>query len=213
MEKLLPETEESTKGIPPASRYDSDTCFAILRLVLPELDKERSSYGMREKSLGDLYMQLLQVSPFILLKTNPTSAFKELSSLFYFMSTAMKKTKQLQKGQLPKGSSAAERLRKWKDPNVQARMGGKVTAAGDFCAVLANVLEGRCSEDSDLSVTDVNDLLDQLNRCEVGLRSPLSSHLRKNESLPLVTFDASTFYPKENNSQWFSPQRSYGVRV
>mmetsp|Transcript_35873 Transcript_35873/g.143367 ORF Transcript_35873/g.143367 Transcript_35873/m.143367 type:complete len:671 (-) Transcript_35873:2322-4334(-) len=114
--------------LPPASRCESDLSFAVMRLVLPELDKERASYGMREKSLGDMYSQLLQ---------------------------------------LPRGSATAERLRRWKDPNVQARTGGKVTAAGDFCAVLGTILEGRCSSKSELSVQDVNDLLDQLNQCEI----------------------------------------------
>jgi len=114
--------------LPPASRCDSDTSLAIMRLVLPELDKERASYGMREKSLGDMCSQLLQ---------------------------------------LPRGSATAERLRRWKDPTVQARTGGKVTAAGDFCAVLGTVLEGRCSSKSELSIQDVNDLLDQLNQCEI----------------------------------------------
>mmetsp|Transcript_9549 Transcript_9549/g.28849 ORF Transcript_9549/g.28849 Transcript_9549/m.28849 type:complete len:496 (-) Transcript_9549:2577-4064(-) len=130
--------EECSGGeLPPASRCASELSFAIMRIVLPELDKERASYGMREKSLGDMIAQLLQ---------------------------------------LTRGGAAAERLRKWRDPVVQARTGGAVTAAGNFTAVLANVLEGRCSSTSSMSLRDVNDLLDRLNRCEVvyASRGPVS---------------------------------------
>lgn len=41
------------------SHYKSDEYFPLIRLLLPQLDKERQTYGMKETVLGKLYVEIL----------------------------------------------------------------------------------------------------------------------------------------------------------
>ena len=41
----------------------SNNFFPILRLLLPHLDKERQTYGMKETNLGKYFVELLSISP------------------------------------------------------------------------------------------------------------------------------------------------------
>ena len=45
------------------SHYKSNNFFPLLRLLLPQLDKERQTYGMKETNLGKYYVNLLNISP------------------------------------------------------------------------------------------------------------------------------------------------------
>ena len=44
------------------SRYKSTNFFPLLRLLLPQLDKDRQTYGMKETNLGKYYVELLTIS-------------------------------------------------------------------------------------------------------------------------------------------------------
>ncbi|PRP74389.1 DNA ligase 4-like [Planoprotostelium fungivorum] len=43
--------------------YKDDDFFPLLRLLLPQLDKERQSYGMKETVLGRHYVEILNIAP------------------------------------------------------------------------------------------------------------------------------------------------------
>lgn len=43
--------------------YSDDDFFPLMRLLLPQLDKERQTYGMKESVLAKLYVQILGISP------------------------------------------------------------------------------------------------------------------------------------------------------
>ena len=43
--------------------YKSHQFHPLLRLLLPQLDKERQTYGMKETTLGKYYVELLNISP------------------------------------------------------------------------------------------------------------------------------------------------------
>lgn len=45
----------------PARMMEPFDSFSILRLLLPELDNERRSFGMKEKGLGELYISVFEV--------------------------------------------------------------------------------------------------------------------------------------------------------
>eukprot|EP01116_Phalansterium_solitarium_P022237 TRINITY_DN7271_c0_g1_i3.p1 TRINITY_DN7271_c0_g1~~TRINITY_DN7271_c0_g1_i3.p1 ORF type:complete len:974 (-),score=418.09 TRINITY_DN7271_c0_g1_i3:27-2948(-) len=44
------------------AHYTDDDYFALLRLLLPKLDRERQTYGMKESVLGKLYVEILGIS-------------------------------------------------------------------------------------------------------------------------------------------------------
>ena len=44
-------------------RWGDTRYFDILRLMLPQMDKERATYGMKEANLGKLYVELLKENP------------------------------------------------------------------------------------------------------------------------------------------------------
>lgn len=43
-------------------KYDVDDYFPLLRLLLPAADKERQSYGMKEKQIGKFYVKIFSIS-------------------------------------------------------------------------------------------------------------------------------------------------------
>lgn len=45
----------------PARMMEPFDSFSILRLLLPELDNERRSFGMKEKGLGELYISVFEL--------------------------------------------------------------------------------------------------------------------------------------------------------
>eukprot|EP00871_Galdieria_phlegrea_P001153 jgi/Galph1/2038/GphlegSOOS_G719.1 len=46
----------------PSRRCEAETSLLVLRLLLPELDRERRSYGLKEKGLAELYIDVLELS-------------------------------------------------------------------------------------------------------------------------------------------------------
>eukprot|EP00026_Physarum_polycephalum_P001548 Phypoly_transcript_01550.p1 GENE.Phypoly_transcript_01550~~Phypoly_transcript_01550.p1 ORF type:complete len:948 (+),score=159.21 Phypoly_transcript_01550:87-2930(+) len=44
------------------SHYEDDNYFPVMRLLLPQLDKERQTYGMKETNLGKYYVQILNIA-------------------------------------------------------------------------------------------------------------------------------------------------------
>lgn len=45
------------------NHYKSKTFYPLLRLILPQLDRDRQTYGMKETTLGKYYVELLNISP------------------------------------------------------------------------------------------------------------------------------------------------------
>ncbi|KAH3765318.1 DNA ligase IV [Pelomyxa schiedti] len=45
------------------SHYRDDNFFPLMRILLPQLDRERATYGMKEKNIAKLYVELLGISP------------------------------------------------------------------------------------------------------------------------------------------------------
>ncbi|EGG24891.1 DNA ligase IV [Cavenderia fasciculata] len=45
------------------SNYKDNNFFPLLRLFLPHLDKERQTYGLKEKTLAKFYVEILGISP------------------------------------------------------------------------------------------------------------------------------------------------------
>ncbi|KAI0642168.1 ATP dependent DNA ligase domain-containing protein [Trametes meyenii] len=94
--------------------------YPVLRLLLPQKDRERAVYGLKEKNLAKQYISLIP---------------------------------------LGQHDPDAIRLRNWKKPTERDR------SAGDFPTVLFEVVNKRSSVDEgNLSVDQVNDLLDELSR-------------------------------------------------
>jgi len=91
--------------------------FPIVRLMVPSYDMERGQYGLKERTLGKYYSELLS---------------------------------------LPKKETEA--LTNFKDPKKQL----PGCPAGGFVEVLAFVLKGRVGQTQNLSVEQVNNLLDEL---------------------------------------------------
>jgi DNA ligase-4 len=105
------------------SRCGRQDLFPLMRLLLPQLDLERSVYGLRELGLARIYADILGVAP---------------------------------------DSEVAQRLRNYRVPLGAGAGAPKV--AGDFAAVLLDVLEGRCVARNDaLTLGAVNATLDELN--------------------------------------------------
>jgi len=63
--------EDFWKQVSRVSSFNADDCpsrmmepfdsFSVLRLLLPELDDERRSFGMKEKGLAELYISVLEL--------------------------------------------------------------------------------------------------------------------------------------------------------
>ena len=45
------------------TNYHSDDYFPLMRMLLPQLDKERQTYGMKESNLGKFFVELLNIAP------------------------------------------------------------------------------------------------------------------------------------------------------
>ncbi|GJD10680.1 DNA ligase 4 [Galdieria sulphuraria] len=108
----------------PARSVSPLDSFSILRLLLPELDNDRRSFGMKERGLAELYISVFELDP---------------------------------------SSFDAQRLRRWQDPTVQQQTGQIPAIPGNFFSVLEAVLRHRCSDTSSLTISQVNELLNELN--------------------------------------------------
>lgn len=95
--------------------------FPCIRLLLPERDRDRSVYGIKEQAIARVYIEVLG---------------------------------------LDKHSEAAQRLLKWKQPK------NNNDNSGDFASVCFEAINSRKSvrEVDDLTVDELNDLLDKLSR-------------------------------------------------
>ncbi|KAJ6261845.1 hypothetical protein Dda_2644 [Drechslerella dactyloides] len=97
--------------------------WPAFRLIMPDRDRERSVYGLKEKALGSLLIKVLRIS---------------------------------------KDSDDAYNLIHWKQP----RIGGdsRAAGAGDFPARCYDAISKRAlrTEPGDLTIDEVNELLDQL---------------------------------------------------
>lgn len=45
------------------SLYKGENIFPLMRLLLPQLDKERQTYGLKETMLGKYYVEILNIAP------------------------------------------------------------------------------------------------------------------------------------------------------
>lgn len=93
----------------------------LMPVVMPERDKKRSMYKIKEVNMAKLFVRILGISP---------------------------------------ASEDAISIAKWKIPGARG-------AAGDFPGRLYEVLRSRAaiSDWGDMSIDEVNELLDQLSRC------------------------------------------------
>ena len=121
--------ERCSKGPNPTSKkkylsiffehYKENDYFSVMRLLLPQLDKERQTYGMKETNLGKYLVEILGIS-----------------------ST----------------SEDAIRMVHWKKPTLQVEV-----AVGDFSTCVYMSLKNRCLSQSQLTINELNELLDELN--------------------------------------------------
>ena len=89
----------------------------LMRLLMPQLDRQRGNYGLKESNIAKIYAEVLL---------------------------------------LP--HTEADRLKYWKNPAKQPA--GSPT--GDFVGILVQVMQNRCRGKSELSLEQVNSLLDDL---------------------------------------------------
>ncbi|GAA95437.1 hypothetical protein E5Q_02090 [Mixia osmundae IAM 14324] len=93
--------------------------YPLIRLLLPDKDRERNNYGLKENNLAKVYTKALN---------------------------------------LDKDTSAAQRLRDWKNPT----QGGKARA-GDFASIAKEVIQERSGvTEHVLTIDEVNENLDRL---------------------------------------------------
>lgn len=45
------------------SKFRPHSLYPIIRLLLPQLDKERQTYGLKEKKIGSFYIKVLTLAP------------------------------------------------------------------------------------------------------------------------------------------------------
>ncbi|EPS42427.1 hypothetical protein H072_3586 [Dactylellina haptotyla CBS 200.50] len=97
--------------------------WPAFRLIMPDKDRERSVYGLKEKALGSVLIKVLRIS---------------------------------------KDSDDAYNLMHWKQPRITGD--NKAAGAGDFPARCHDAISKRAlrSEPGDMSIDEVNELLDQL---------------------------------------------------
>ena len=134
---------DATSAVRPAAATAAavrPNLFPLLRLLLPQLDSERSTYGLRESSLADAYIAAMSLERL----SAPAQRLK------YF--------KQPQ----PQHASGSHK------PALAGTVGGGSggpVVAGDFAAVLLDVLRPRervAEGSSALTVADVNQHLDDI---------------------------------------------------
>lgn len=96
--------------------------YYFLRLIVPQIDRQRSTNGMKESNLALIYANVLSLPP-----------------------------------------SEKDRLKNYKNPMKQPV--GSPT--GDFVGILMHVLANRISDTNSkqISIVDVNSMLDQLSKC------------------------------------------------
>uniref|UniRef100_A0A8D0E747 DNA ligase n=1 Tax=Salvator merianae TaxID=96440 RepID=A0A8D0E747_SALMN len=95
----------------------TDSFYPAMRLILPQLERERMAYGIKETMLAKLYIELLN---------------------------------------LPKDGKDALKLLNYRAP------AGSQDDAGDFARIAYFVLKPRCLKKGQLTIQQVNDLLDSI---------------------------------------------------
>lgn len=94
-----------------------DSFYPAMRLILPQLERERDAYGIKETMLAKLYIELLN---------------------------------------LPRGGKDALKLLNYRTPT------GTHGDAGDFAMIAYFVLKPRCLQKGQLTIQQVNDILDSI---------------------------------------------------
>ncbi|KAM5311102.1 DNA ligase 4 isoform 1-T2 [Glossophaga mutica] len=95
----------------------TDSFYPAMRLILPQLEREREAYGIKETMLAKLYIELLN---------------------------------------LPRGGKDALKLLNYRTPT------GTHGDAGDFAMIAYFVLKPRCLQKGQLTIQQVNDILDSI---------------------------------------------------
>ncbi|XP_077170434.1 DNA ligase 4 [Paroedura picta] len=116
----------------------TDSFYPAMRLILPQLERERMAYGIKETMLAKLYIELLN---------------------------------------LPKGGKDALKLLNYRTPV------GSRGDAGDFATIAYFVLKPRCIKQGQLTVQQVNVLLDSVSTNNASKRKDLV----KKSLLQLIT--------------------------
>ncbi|XP_061463551.1 DNA ligase 4 [Rhineura floridana] len=116
----------------------TDSFYPAMRLILPQLERERMAYGIKETLLAKLYIELLN---------------------------------------LPKDGKDALQLLNYRTPT------GSRGNAGDFAVIAYFVLKQRCLRKGQLTIQQVNDLLDSVSNNNAAKRKDLV----KKSLLQLIT--------------------------
>ncbi|XP_053139773.1 DNA ligase 4 isoform X2 [Hemicordylus capensis] len=116
----------------------TDSFYPAMRLILPQLERERMAYGIKEVMLAKLYIELLN---------------------------------------LPKDGKDALKLLNYRTPT------GSRGDAGDFAMIAYFVLKPRCLKQGQLTIQQVNDLLDSVASNNAAKRKDLV----KKSLLQLIT--------------------------
>ncbi|XP_008114590.1 DNA ligase 4 isoform X2 [Anolis carolinensis] len=106
----------------------TDSFYPAMRLILPQLERERMAYGIKETMLAKLYIELLN---------------------------------------LPKDGKDALKLLNYRTPT------GSRGDAGDFAMIAYFVLKPRCPKQGQLTIQQVNDLLDSVSTNNAAKRKDL----------------------------------------
>ncbi|XP_063173881.1 DNA ligase 4 [Candoia aspera] len=115
-----------------------DSFYPAMRLILPQLERERMAYGIKETMLAKLYIELLN---------------------------------------LPKDGKDSLKLLNFRTPT------GSQGNAGDFAMIAYFVLKSRCISQGQLTIQQVNDLLDSVSNNNAAKRKDLV----KKSLLQLIT--------------------------
>ncbi|KAJ6659601.1 hypothetical protein lerEdw1_018570 [Lerista edwardsae] len=116
----------------------TDSFYPAMRLILPQLERQRMAYGIKETMLAKLYIELLN---------------------------------------LPKDGKDALKLLNYRAPT------GSRGDAGDFASIAYFVLKPRCIKQGQLTIQQVNDLLDSVSSNNAAKRKDLV----KKSLLQLIT--------------------------
>ncbi|XP_077775144.1 DNA ligase 4 isoform X2 [Podarcis muralis] len=116
----------------------ADSFYPAMRLILPQLERERMAYGIKETMLAKLYIELLN---------------------------------------LPKDGKDALKLLNYRTPT------GSRGDAGDFAMIAYFVLKQRCPRKGQLTIKQVNDILDSISNNNAAKRRDLV----KKSLLQLIT--------------------------
>ncbi|XP_060087717.1 DNA ligase 4 [Heteronotia binoei] len=116
----------------------TDSFYPAMRLILPQLERERMAYGIKETMLAKLYIEVLN---------------------------------------LPKGGKDALKLLNYRTP------AGSRGDAGDFASIAYFVLKPRCVKQGQLTIQQVNILLDSVSTNNASKRKDLV----KKSLLQLIT--------------------------